>query len=90
MALTTDTFTRISSGPVQVFVYKTADAIGTCDDADYFFTAGAGVADGRNIRHMINEHDVIWVVDITNDLVDALIVTASTSATITTAIASRT
>jgi len=90
MALTTDTFTRISSGPVQVFVYKTTDAIGTCDDADYFFTAGTGVADGRNIRHMINEHDVIWVVDITNDLVDALIVTASTSATITTAIASRT
>jgi hypothetical protein len=87
MALTISTFVRVSNGPVQVFYYKTADAIAAVDADDYFFTTGVADANGEGTRGMVNEHDVIWVVDTTNDLVGALMVTAATASTVTTVIA---
>ena len=84
MALDTTAFQAMAIGPVKLFIYKSTDAVAATSAADYFFTAGTAPADGRDIRDSIKEHDVIMVIDTTNDLIDFLLVTASTASTITT------
>ena len=73
MALTTSTFQCISNtGARRVFIYTTADAIATVDNADYFFTAGTDDADARRIRDGISQWDIIIHVD-TDQLIDRLL-----------------
>ena len=84
MALTVSTFTRISSGPALMHIYKTADAIATVDNADYFFTAGTADADARKIRDGINQWDVIMHIDTGNSLIGFLLVDVADGTTITT------
>ena len=84
MALTCSTFSRIANGPTKIFTYKTADAIATVDNDDYFFTAGSGDADARRIRDGISQWDVIIHIDTTNSLIGFLLVNAADGTTITT------
>jgi len=61
-------------GENNVFLYTSTDPITEVDDADYFLGA----------QDRIREHDVIIHVDTDTNTVDVLMVSASTTATVTT------
>lgn len=77
MALDVTNFSRVATGPVSMFTYKTTDAIATVIAADYFLNT--------DIQPQITENDIIIAVTSTGgtDAVDVLVVTASTTATVT-------
>ena len=85
MALDTRNFQCITqAGPRSVFIYSTADAIATVDDANYFFTAGTYPANGEDIRDGIKQWDIIIHVDTNTPLIGFLLVTVADGTTITT------
>ena len=59
-----------------IWYYNDGDAIGTIDDTDYFILAYKELSAG----------DIILVVSGSNTVVDGLLVTASSSSTVTTAL----